>query len=82
MTEQQLDENGVLHPDFALVEQDLWRNIKQERDQLLQHSDWVVTRAYETKTEVPAEWLEYRQALRDITDQTDPMAIDWPKKPA
>jgi hypothetical protein len=27
------------------------------------------------------EWIAYRQALRDITDQQDPFNIIWPIKP-
>ena len=32
-------------------------------------------------TAVPQPWLDYRQALRDITKQPDPMNIDWPTPP-
>jgi hypothetical protein len=28
-----------------------------------------------------AEWSAYRQALRDVTTQTDPFSITWPTKP-
>lgn len=51
---------------------------RRKRDALLAASDWVVTRAFETGTSVPAEWAEYRQALRDITEQAE---IIWPEKP-
>ena len=28
------------------------------------------------------DWLEYRQKLRDITDQPDfPKEVDWPRRP-
>ena len=30
----------------------------------------------------PQPWLDYRQALRDITNQADPMNIAWPVAPA
>lgn len=52
--------------------------VRRKRDALLAASDWVVTRAVETGTPVPAEWSEYRQALRDITEQAE---IIWPDKP-
>jgi len=28
-----------------------------------------------------AEWVAYRQALRDLTTQTDPFNITWPASP-
>jgi len=52
------------------------------RDRLLSQCDWVVTKAQESGEEVPKEWREYRQALRDITEQPGfPDNIDWPAAP-
>ena len=59
-----------------------WSAVRTERDGRLTRCDWVVTRAQEEGTPVPPEWREYRQALRDITDQADPCAIEWPTPPA
>ncbi|MGG4054103.1 phage tail assembly chaperone [Delftia tsuruhatensis] len=42
----------------------------------------MTLRAQETGEPMPAPWLAYRQALRDITDQPDPLAIVWPTAPA
>lgn len=53
-----------------------------QRMKLLTASDWVTTRAVETGTPASAEWLAYRQALRDITLQADPWAIVWPVMPS
>lgn len=58
----------------------LWSIIKAKRDALLKDTDWTWLRAAETGTQVPQEWLDYRQALRDITKQ-DPENIVWPVKP-
>jgi hypothetical protein len=58
------------------------RNIRSRRDSLLQETDWIVTRSYERGEPVPANWVSYRQALRDITAQAGfPYSVEWPTKP-
>ena len=59
-----------------------WAEIRAERDAKLHDSDWVVTRAFETSTSVPVAYAEYRQALRDITNQGDPLGVVWPNPPS
>jgi len=55
---------------------------RAKRDRLLTDSDWVTIRATDTGNPVPTDWQTYRQALRDITEQTGfPENIDWPIKP-
>ena len=58
-----------------------WTAIRSERDRRLNETDWVSIRAADTATPMSAEWAAYRQALRDITTQTDPFSITWPTKP-
>ena len=58
-----------------------WTSVRATRDQRLKDTDWVTIRAADTGVAVSAEWAEYRQALRDITEQTDPFDITWPVKP-
>ena len=58
-----------------------WAAVKQQRARLLAGSDWLVTKAAESGQSVPPEWIAYRQALRDITLQSDPWAIVWPVAP-
>lgn len=49
-----------------------------ERDELLAETDWTAN----SDVTMSAEMAEYRQALRDITDQAGfPESIDWPTKP-
>ncbi len=60
---------------------DAWALIKQKRNSLLDATDWVVIRAIDRAEPVLLEWCEYRQALRDITLQTDPFNIIWPTPP-
>ena len=55
---------------------------RARRDNLLSQTDWVVTKALELGEEVPTVWKDYRQALRDITNQPGfPHNINWPTKP-
>ena len=63
------------HPEIG------WANVRAKRDHLLQATDWVILRANEQGTPVLPEWVEYRQSLRDITDQVDPFNIIWPVEP-
>ena len=58
-----------------------WTAIRSDRDNRLKDTDWVSIRAADTATPMSAEWASYRQALRDITTQTDPFSITWPTKP-
>ena len=58
-----------------------WTAIRSERDRRLNETDWVSIRAADTAAPMSAEWSAYRQALRDITTQSDPFSITWPIKP-
>ena len=57
-------------------------DIRATRDYLLTETDWVVVKHNELSAPIPQEWLDYRQALRDITEQTGfPEEIEWPQEP-
>lgn len=56
-----------------------WSVVRQIRDQRLAESDW--TQLPDVTTDDPQAWLDYRQALRDITTQNDPNNIIWPTSP-
>lgn len=58
-----------------------WRVVREERDRRLRDSDWRVIAATERAERPSKAWLDYRQALRDITQQPDPLAIQWPGVP-
>ena len=60
---------------------DPWEPVRARREQLLADSDWVALRALEQGQSVPAGWVAYRQALRDITLQPDPLNLTWPTAP-
>jgi len=80
----------IPQPSDAEIEAEVARLIAEQpakesrakRDRLLADSDWVTIRATDTGNPVPTDWQTYRQALRDITEQTGfPENIDWPEKP-
>jgi hypothetical protein len=58
-----------------------WTQVRSQRDSLLKDTDWLSIRAADTVTPMPTEWSTYRQALRDVTEQSDPFNIVWPTKP-
>jgi hypothetical protein len=58
-----------------------WSFIRNQRDEILKKTDWIVIRSIEQQTEVPQEIKDYRQALRDITLQENPFNIVWPTDP-
>lgn len=58
-----------------------WYEVRQLRNAYLAETDYIVAIANESGTEVPLEWKNYRQALRDITNQDDPSSITWPIHP-
>lgn len=54
-------------------------NMRDARDSALTRCDWVITRAFEEGKPVPANYLAYRQALRDLPSQPGfPYDYVWP----
>mgnify|MGYP003113779042 CR=1 FL=1 len=62
----------------AALTTEQWVNVRMDRDMLLQETDW---RASSDLT-LSDDWKTYRQALRDITTQSDPFNITWPTAPS
>tara|TARA_A100001015_G_scaffold182102_1_gene202716 strand:- start:1063 stop:1452 length:390 start_codon:yes stop_codon:yes gene_type:complete len=63
--------NGVMH--------------RHQRNVKLADSDWVVTKALESGGSVPADWVTYRTALRDLPEHSNwpnLEADDWPTQPS
>ena len=84
--------NYVVGPIFETTEEEIdyklsidrtvASSVRQQRDKLLQETDWVIIKAKETGSYISVDWKEYRQALRDITLQDGfPHNIVWPEKP-
>jgi len=71
ITQAELD--AMLYSPPATEEQ-----IRSQRDRLIAETDWWAT----SDRTMTAEQTAYRQALRDITDQSGfPTDITWPTKP-
>lgn len=53
--------------------------VRDQRNTKLAETDWVVIKALETGTAIPADVAAERQALRDITAQAGfPWTVTWP----
>ena len=67
------------NPDERALEQEA-EEARTQRDALLVESDWAVLPDAPVADE--QAWKDYRQALRDVPQQTGfPTDIDWPTKP-
>ena len=68
------------------------RLLREERNQLLSETDWVVARSTETGVAIPNDWKTYRQALRDLPASSSPSldeyynldltSVTWPTEPS
>lgn len=58
-----------------------WQSVRNERDSKLQECDWTQLPDVPLTAEQKAEWVTYRQQLRDVTNQPDPFNITWPVAP-
>ena len=58
--------------------------VRDERNQKLKETDWIVIKSAETGVALATEWATYRQALRDITTHANFPNLeeaDWPVAP-
>lgn len=56
------------------------KSVRASRDAKIVETDWVVVKASELGQSVPTNYLNYRQALRDIPSQDGfPWTITWPE---
>jgi hypothetical protein len=65
----------------ARTEQE-WVAVRGQRNFRLSMCDWTQLADAPLTDEKRSEWVLYRQALRDITTQSDPFNITWPTRPA
>jgi hypothetical protein len=56
-------------------------NIRKTRNVLLANSDWTQLPDNGLSDSKRAEWVVYRQALRDITNTVDLSNVVWPIAP-
>ena len=76
--------------EIAQYDADAAESVRTQRDKLLAESDWVTVKAVDQNAQdslgiqVPQVWLDYRQALRDITSHANFPNLqdtDWPETP-
>ena len=58
-----------------------WSIVREERRNLLVNTDYTQMPDYPITNELKAQWATYRQALRDITLQSDPFNLTQPTRP-
>lgn len=74
------DGSAITPDDTALTEcqtAEKWKRVRADRNRKLAETDYLAL----NDQNLSAEMTTYRQALRDITTQTDPDNITWPEKP-
>ena len=82
MTEEEIADYNASLPTDAEILARKWQGVRNQRNSLLAQTDWVVTKASETGVAETDAWKTYRQALRDITTQSDPDNITWSTEPS
>jgi hypothetical protein len=71
-----------LDPELAAAKAEAqWAVVRTERKKLIANTDWTQLPDAALSNTQTAEWALYRQALRDITTQSDPFNINWPVSP-
>jgi len=58
-----------------------WSIVREERRNLLANTDYTQMPDYPITDELKTQWATYRQALRDITLQSDPFNLTQPTRP-
>lgn len=67
------------------------RELRRQRNNRMRDVDWVTLKAMRTGEPIPQEWLDYMQALADITetcpnpkfgnDKRTLLNVTWPERP-
>lgn len=77
----------ISYEDFKIVLEQITNvkpleELRATRNAYLLQSDWIVTKSIEKGESIPQEWINYRQALRDITETYSNLNdVVWPTKP-
>jgi hypothetical protein len=59
-----------------------WDKVKNKRNKLLALCDWTMLSDSPLDSANKAQWIEYRQALRDVPQQgVEPEQVVWPTQP-
>ena len=66
----------------APTTEEKWSGVRNIRNQKLSDTDWTRMDDVTITNSKKEEYKTYRQALRDITKQSDPDKITWPTEPS
>lgn len=66
----------------SAVTADDWAEVRRKRNNKLYNCDWTQSSDSPLTDSKKTEWATYRQALRDVTSQSDPLNITWPTEPS
>lgn len=81
VTEVNIPEPEV--PPYVPTDEELAERIRRDRDEKLEETDFFVMPDYPSDPKDLEEVKTYRQALRDITKQSDfPKEVTWPELPS
>ncbi len=75
------DGSKIIKDDDALTAYqtaEKWKSIRNDRNRRLAETDYLALK----DNTLSASWKTYRQALRDVPNQSDPDNITWPTKPS
>lgn len=80
LTEAEIAQKAVDRENLdAMMSNQLWSNLRSQRNKLLAESDWTQLGDTSAAKEL---WAAYRQILRDLPANTsDPLNPIWPAKP-
>jgi len=59
-----------------------WVGVREERNGMLNSSDWTQLADSPLAEEQKNAWRQYRQELRDITNQANPFEVIYPVQPS
>ena len=69
-------------PPYEPTDEELARQVRNERDRKLEETDWYMMPDYPTDPETLEAVKAYRKALRDISEQSGfPRNVEWPVVP-
>jgi hypothetical protein len=72
----------VTTPIPAIPDEVFWERLRNERNLKLTNSDWSQLPDAPLTTAKKTAWATYRQALRDLPENTeDPKNVTWPSQP-
>lgn len=81
LKEPNLDTRRSMLGSYSLTSSDLWKVIRQERNRMLSDCDWTQLADAPLNDIEKERWSVYRQNLRNMTIQGNPVEIRWATAP-